>query len=159
MMSKGITPVVATVLLMLIAVAAVGSATVFLEDTVEGVQSGLEDEMSRQDAVESSDIRIDSAYRGTDGFLLVDVQNTGSVTLDIERDDVKLWNLYIDGVPQEWEYVNTAGPDESINPNSIVSFNTTSSYPGNSNSKELSFHAQFENSDSYICFNDNSDFC
>lgn len=158
-MSKGITPVVATVLLMLIAVAAVGSATVFLEDTVEGVQSGLEDEMSRQDAVESSDIRIDSAYRGTDGFLLVDVQNTGSMTLDIERDDVKLWNLYIDGVPQEWEYVNIAGPDESINPNSIVSFNTTSSYPGNSNSKELSFHAQFENSDSYICFNDNSDFC
>jgi len=158
-MSKGITPVVATVLLMLIAVSAVGSAAVFLDDTVENVQSGLEDEMSRQDAVESSDIRVDSAYRGADGFLLVDVQNTGSITLDIERDDVKLWNLYVDGAPEDWEYVNTAGPEVSVNPNSLISFNTTTAYPSNGNSKEVSFNAQFESSDSYICFNDNSDFC
>lgn len=159
-MSKGITPVVATALLMLIAVAAVGSASVFLEDTIKGVQSGLEDEMAREELVENSDIRIDSAYNGTNSYLLVDVQNSGSMTLDVEKDDTKLWNLYIDGKPQSWEYVDSSlGGNVSINPNGIISFNTTMAYPSDGSSKELSFNAQYESSDTYICYNDDSNFC
>jgi flagellin-like protein len=159
-MSKGITPVVATVLLMLIAVSTIGSASVFLDDTVEGVRSGLEDEINRQDRVENSDIRIDSAYNSTDGYLFVDVQNPGSVTLEVERNGTKLWNLYIDGKPQEWNYSdNSLDDDVSVDPNDIISFNTTVSYPPEGASLEVGFNAPYESSDSHICTNEDSNFC
>lgn len=160
MMSKGITPVVATVLLMLIAVSAVGTASVFLEGTISDLQDGLEDEMQEEEMIEASDIRIDRAYNGTSGYLLTDVSNSGSVTLTIEESGNKLWNLYIDGAPEDWTYVNSSmGGDEKINPNDIVSFNTTVAYPPSGNSVEFSFNAPYESSDRYICFNEGSNFC
>lgn len=152
---KGVTPIVATMLLMLIAVGAVASASVFLEGTLTDVQQGLEDQLAREDRIESSDITIETAYQGTAGFLLVDVRNSGSVTLDIESDGNKQWNLYVDGRPQRWEYVDTSnGGDESLNPNGVISINTTTSFPATDNSKELSFNAPYQTSDSYVCFNE-----
>ncbi|MFP4038192.1 MAG: hypothetical protein ACLFTA_00210 [Candidatus Nanohaloarchaea archaeon] len=159
-MSKGITPVVATTLLMLIAVAAVGSASVFLEGTIDDLQTGLEDEMEHDEMVEASDIRVDRAYRGTNGYLMIDVENSGSVTLDIERDGTKLWNLYVEGRPQSWEYFDSSrGGDESIDPGEIVGFNSTVSYPSSGDSVEFSFNAPYRSSDSYICYSEGGNFC
>ena len=159
-MSKGITPVVATVLLMLIAVAAVGSASVFLEGTITDLQDGLEDEMEEEEMIEASDIRVDRAYNGTGGYLLADVSNSGSVTLTIEDSGDKLWNLYINGAPVDWTYVNSSmGGNVTINPNDVVSFNTTRAYPSSGSSVEFSFNAPYDSSDRYICFNEGSNFC
>jgi len=155
MNSKGVTPIVATMLLMVIAVGAVASASVFLEGTLQDVQDGLEDQLQREDRIESSDITVETVYQGNSGFILADVRNSGSVTLEIEENSNKLWNLYIDGRPQQWTYVDTSkGGDESLNPNGVVSINTTTAFPAPDSSKEVRFNAPYETSDSYVCFNE-----
>ena len=157
---KGITPIVATVLLMLMAVAAVGSASVFLDDTLTGLQENLEGDLEEEQTVEASDLRIQSAYRGADGNINIDVRNSGSVTLNIEEDGSKLWNLYIDGRPQSWEYVGSSrGGDESITPNEVISLDTNTGYPSSGSSKELSLNGPFETEDTYICFNGGGPSC
>ena len=158
---KGITPIVATVLLMLMAVAAVGSASVFLDDTLTGLQENLEGDLEEEQTVEASDLRIQSAYKGVGGKINIDVRNSGSVTLNIERDGSKLWNLYIDGRPQEWTYIDSSrgGGDESITPNEVISLNTTTDYPSSGSSKELSLNGPFETEDTYICFNSGGPSC
>jgi len=159
MSRKGITPIVATVLLMLIAVGAVGSASVFLDDTLTGLQENLEGDLEEEQTVEASDLRIESAYRSS-GDINIDVRNSGSVTLDVARDGSKLWNLYIDGRPQNWDYVDASrGGDESITPNEVISLDTNTAFPSSDSSKEISLNAPFETEDTYICYNDGGANC
>lgn len=155
MNSKGITPIVATMLLMVMAVAAVASASVFLEDTITEIQDGLEGQIQQEDRIASSDITIEYAYNSTEGHLLADIRNTGSVSLEVEEDGSKAWNLYVDGRPEEWEYVDSSmGGDEVLDPNDVISLNTTFDFPDLDDSKEISFNAPYETSDSYVCFNE-----
>jgi len=160
MNKKGITPVVATMLLMVIAVAAVGTASVFLQDTLTEIQGNLEDQVSREDDIDSSDINIEFAYNGTNGYILTDVRNSGSVLLDIEEDSSRRWNMYVEGRPENWEYVDSGlGGDVNLRPNEVVSINTTQSFPEQGESKQISFNAPLETSDSYVCFNEGATNC
>jgi len=159
MSRKGITPVVATMLLLLIAVAAVGSASVFLQDTLTDVQDGLEGQVEHEERVDSTDIRIEFAYNQTD-YILVDVVNSGTETLEIEEDGNKLWNLYIDNRPETWEYVDDAqGGDVLLNPEDTITLNTTEEFPPEEESKEISLNAPYDTSDSYVCFNEGGNNC
>lgn len=159
MSRKGITPVVATMLLLLIAVAAVGSASVFLQDTLTDVQDGLEDQVEHEERVDSTDIRIEFAYNEED-YILVDVVNSGTTTLEIEEDGNKLWNLYMDSRPETWEYVDDAqGGDELLNPEDTITLNTTEEFPPEGESKEISLNAPYDTSDSYVCFNEGGNNC
>lgn len=161
MKSKGVTPIVATMLLLVMAVAAVASASVFLEGTVTDIRDGLEDDLEREDRISSSDIRVEEAYEGSDGDIIVDIRNSGSVTLDLVDEGDKLWSLYVDGAPEEWEIEGSQqGEDDvRINPNGLITINTGVDYPGVQDSKEISFNAPYETSDSYICFNEGGTRC
>jgi len=157
---KGITPVVATMLLMVIAVAAVGSASIFLQDTLTEIQGNLEDQVAQEDDIESSDINIEFAYNGTNGYLLTDVRNSGSATLDIEEGSSKQWNMYVEGRPENWEYVDSSlGGEVNLRPNEVVSINTTQGFPEEEESTQFSFNAPLETSDSYVCFNEGGTNC
>lgn len=162
--SKGLTPVVATVLLLMIAVAAVGSAAVFLDDTITSIGESIEEDLALEERRASTDITIDYGYRSTGGteYVLIDVRNTGSETLEVQQDGEKLWNMYIDGQPQEWSYVDSdlESEDEILrNPNEVISVNTTEEFPDNEEMVEISLNAPYQSSDSYVCFNDGGNSC
>ena len=153
--SKGVTPVIATVLLLFIAVAAVGSAAVFLDGTIEQIQSGAESELEREELVRNSDIRIQNGFNDANDNLNLEVRNTGSVTLSINEDSQRVWSMFIDGRPID----NWVASEDSINPTQVVTIDTNEDYPDEDESVEISINAQYETSDSYICFNPGSENC
>lgn len=103
---KGVTPVVATVLLLFISVGLVGAASVFVGDTVEDVQDGLEERMQEEEEAEATSITVISTDLTNDKCT---IRNTGGVT--IEED---LW--FIDG-----QKIN--GPGE-LDPNEKYTFSS-----------------------------------
>ena len=153
--SKGVTPILATVMLLFIAVAAAGSAAVFLQGTVDDIQEGAEDELEREELIRNSDLRIQSGFNSSEGYLFIVVRNSGSVTMPIVEDSDNVWSLFVENVPRDSWTV----PEDSISPNQIININTTEPYPSNQNSKEVSVTAPYETEDSYICFNSGSNSC
>ncbi|PSH01081.1 MAG: hypothetical protein BRC30_00140, partial [Nanohaloarchaea archaeon SW_7_46_7] len=77
---KGITPVVATVLLISIGIAAVGSAGIFLQNLGDTLRENAEDRIAGNNKIENSDITIEYAFENSDGDITMDVRNTGSTT-------------------------------------------------------------------------------
>ncbi len=153
--SKGVTPILATVLLLFISVAAVGSASIFLQGTIDNIQEGAEGELEREELIRNSDLRIQSGFNGSQGHLHIVVRNSGSVTMPIVEDSENVWSIFVDNAPRD----NWVAPQDSLNPNQIININTTASYPPNQNSTEISINAPYETSDSYICFNSGSNNC
>ena len=149
--SKGVTPVVATVLLVFIAVAAVGSAAVFLEGAVGGVQEGAESQLEREERIDNSDLRIQNGFNNTDGDLNVVVRNSDSVTLPINEDGDTLFSVFVNNRPNN-AWTVTGGEDE-IDPNQIVTLDLNEPYPAVDSSKSIRIAAPYETSDSYVCYN------
>ena len=149
--SKGVTPVVATVLLIFIAVAAVGSAAVFLEGAVGGVQEGAESQLEREERIDNSDLRIQNGFNNTDGDLNVVVRNSDSVTLPINEDGDTLFSVFVNNRPNN-AWTVTGGEDE-IDPNQIVTIDLNEPYPAVDSSKSVRINAPYETSDSYVCYN------
>lgn len=156
---KGVSPVVAEVLLMGIAVSAAVSAGVFLQGTISDIQDGAEDQISQEDREESTSIGVDFGYNGTNGYLLMDVRNTGSYTIAVEEEDQKNWNMYIDNIPVEWNY--TDGSDYlnqrevPLDPSSTITLNTTQKFPVTGESKEVEISGPYNLRTSFICFSEN----
>ena len=153
--SKGVTPILATVMLLFIAVAAAGSAAVFLQGTVDDIQEGAEDELEREELIRNSDLRIQSGFNSSEGYLFIVVRNSGSVTMPIVDDSDNVWSLFVENVPRD----SWTAPEDSISPNQIININTTVEYPANQNSVEVSVSAPYETTDSYICYNAGSNSC
>ncbi|MFB6099776.1 MAG: archaellin/type IV pilin N-terminal domain-containing protein [Candidatus Nanohalobium sp.] len=157
MSSKGISPVVATVLLMGIAIASVSSAAVFLGDTMQGLQNSVEDWILGESKEESATISVDYGVNGSNGYLLMDIRNTGSISLAVEEGGRKNWNMYVDGVPREWEYVSgsyTGKENVIIDPNEVIRINTTVQFPSTGNRVQVSLKGQYNTGVSYICFSE-----
>jgi flagellin-like protein len=159
MQSKGVSPVVATVLLMGIAIASVSSAAVFIQGTMDDLQGNVEGWLGQRDREESSSVSVDYAYNGTDGSLLVDVRNDGSRTITLEEDDEFLFNMYIDNIPEQWEYVSGSSyrsqSEVELNPTGVITLNTTVSFPGEGDSTEIRFSGPYSMRASYLCFSEN----
>jgi archaellum component FlaF (FlaF/FlaG flagellin family) len=156
---KGVSPVVAEVLLMGIAISAAISAGVVLQDTFGGVQENVEDWISQDDREQQSSIGVDYGYNSTDGFLMVDVRNTGANTLTVEEQGEKVWNMYLDGRPETWSYV-TGSPYSSssnvgLDPSSTITLNTTREFPSPGNSVEVEVTGAFNTRSTYVCFSEN----
>ena len=149
--SKGVTPVVATVLLVFIAVTAVGSAAVFLEGTISGVQEGAESQLEREERIDNSDLRIQNGFNDTNGDLNLVVRNSGSVTLPINESGDTLFSIFVNNRPNS-VWTVTGGEDE-INPNQLVTLNLNEPYPAVDSSKSVRITAPYETSDSYVCYN------
>lgn len=146
---KGVTPVVATAILLFIAIASVGTASVFLDDLVESIQEALESDLEREERIEQSEISIITVYNNSEGELGLTVENTGSITLDIEEDGVKIWNVYTDGSPAEdWETVDDI---ERLDPVELVEIEVEEGFPEDGEETEIEVQAQYESSARYIC--------
>lgn len=154
----------ATVLLMGIAIASVSSAAVFLGDTMQGLQNSVEEWIRGTNEEEMSSISVDYGINGTNGFLLADVRNTGGISLAVEEDGQKNWNMYksnntIDGIPVDWEYTSgspyATSDDVLLDPKSVITINTTVEFPESGNSTEIEFTGPNNIRTSYVCFSEN----
>lgn len=160
MRRKGVTPVVATVLLISIGIAAVGSAGIFLQDVADQIMGSAEDEISQDNMIEESEISIEYGFENGDGDISVDVRNTGSTTLQIVEDGQRRWNLYIDGQPQtSWEFADSSLNSDAnvdIKPQEQVRIDTNSDYPSSGNAKRVQVSGTYETQSSIICnYSDN----
>lgn len=153
--SKGVTPVVATVLLLFIAVAAVGSAAVFLEGTVQSIQDGAESELRQEDRIRDSEIRIESGFNNSDDNLSIEVRNSGSISIPVNESGETVWSIFVDDVPNnDWSI--EGGTVEEINPNQIITIDTERPFPDEGESDTVRITAPYETTDSHVCFNTGS---
>ncbi len=104
MMRKGLTPIIAMVLLLMLAIAAGGMLFVFATKIQGTMQRQVEEDVVRQTFAQRMSLSIVSVYNGTGtsypGNIAVLVRNVGAVTID---DITKYVNLLVDGKPVEYK--------------------------------------------------------
>ncbi|MFB6159403.1 MAG: hypothetical protein ABEJ95_07165 [Candidatus Nanohalobium sp.] len=156
MSSKGVSQVVATVLLLGISITAVSSAAIFISDLMDDMQGSVDDWLTQEDRQKSSEIGFDYGLNGTDGYLLLDLRNTGSRTLTVEEDGNKTLNMYLDGIPQDWDYVSGSGYGSQskvlLDPGSVLRLNTTKSFPSTGSTVDVKLTGPYGVQANYICF-------
>lgn len=150
MKRKGITPLVGTALLVLIAISAVTSAAVFLRDTTQQVSDSVNERISEDQIRENSAIDIEYAYKNTDGNISLVVRNTGRYTLIVEERDRKLWNLYSDGRPVGYAYSGSNVNKKLIDPESTLTLETEIEFPDGDYST-INLEGTYGTSSSIIC--------
>jgi len=162
MKSKGITPVIASVLLMTITVAATASAYTFMTGIQEDFMENTENQLEDQERNSQSDINIETAYNSTDGYIILSVRNTGALTLEVEDSSGnKLWNLFVEGRPVDGGtgWTHRGSVTESIAPQATIGINTTTKFPGPGKDKLMKLTGSNGVSDSKVCYNAGSASC
>lgn len=169
--SKGITPVIATVLLITISVAATASAYTFITSTQKAFWQNQKDDLRQQERRSKADINIEYVYNSTGNFVFMNIRNTGSITLPINKSGRKLLSLYADGRPvtsdvggnaKGWKYTTgSQAPSNPVllNPSGMLTINTTVTFPVRGNSKAFKLVGPYKTSDSHVCFNSGSPSC
>ena len=95
---KGITPVIAIVLLLMMTVAAAGMAWVFLQNMINQGQESTTEQFKGLTESATAQIKIISVWKGQNGEIKFTVQNSGSYTYtSTEQDQFK---FYLDGAPE-----------------------------------------------------------
>lgn len=150
---KGVTPVIATVLLITIAIAAVSSAAVFLTDITEELREGVEDQLTEEERIQQTDINIEAGYQ-QDGDIHIEIRNTGSMIMPVRENDNDLWSIFVDGEPNNsWEYQDTDIEDEeeyNLNENQLIVIDTNEEFPSG-DSKIIEVNAPGESSSTILC--------
>lgn len=152
MSRKGVTPVVATSLLILIAISAVTASAVFLRDTTDDIQDSVNDQLSEEEMRENSEISVDYAYNNSDGDIAIVVRNSGQYALAVEEDNEKRWNLYSEGEPVNFDYSSASGPDVIIDPGGSKTLDSNVDYPSSSY-KTLDIEGPYGVSATVLCEN------
>lgn len=169
--SKGITPVVATVLLITISVAATASAYTFITGAQKEAAQNFEQDLRQQEIRQKSSINIEYVYNSTNNYTFMTVRNTGSVTLPVNKSGSKQLSLYADGKPvssdvgdngEGWKYVN--GPQFPsdpvlLDPSATITINTTINYPARGESRAFKLVGSYKTSDSHVCYNSGTPSC
>ena len=158
--SKGVTPVIATVLLITISVAATGTAYTFIMNAQQSAKDSYEDRFSQREIERRTDLNIEHIYEeSSTGNALLVVRNTGSLTQQIETPESgKFWTLIVDGRPvngdgTSWNYVDNSKDslDEvNLNPQATISINSTVEFP-NTGEKTFKISGKYGSEDSIIC--------
>jgi len=162
MSSKGVTPVIATVLLIMISVGATASAFTFMNTIMNSQQEQIENRLTQEELEDQTSFNIDYVYNSSDGYTLMSVRNSGQRAIQIEENNEKLWTLFVDGGPDEWIYENTtyqSMEDLSIDPSRTITLNTTAKYPSKNDDLHIQLSGPYEASDSYVCYNSGSQSC
>lgn len=167
MSSKGLTPVIATVLLITISVGATASAFTFLNSVQEETQKNWEANLNQQQLEDQSEINIEYVYNSSDNFTLMTVRNTGSISIAAEEDGKKIWNLFIDGRPlggggTGWEYTDSSYDTQDlviIDPQQTITLNTTRNFPLQGQEMWIKISGPYKTSDSYVCYNSGGSSC
>lgn len=147
---KGVTPVIATVLLIGIAVMATAGAYTTIQTVQESAAEQIQSDLDREAKEQQTEFNIEQVYNGTHGHMIINLRNTGSRSLEIFRNGDKTISLYIDGPPQDYEF--TGSQPEFIEPDEMIEINTTEKFPEQSEQKYLTMSGPFDSSDSHTCF-------
>ncbi|WP_414838164.1 archaellin/type IV pilin N-terminal domain-containing protein [Candidatus Nanosalina sp. VS9-1] len=147
---KGVTPLVGTALLILIAVSAVTSAAVFIRDTTQQVSDSVNERISEDEMRENSGIDIEYAYNNSDGNISLVVRNTGRYTLTVEENNNKFWNLYSDGRPVGFTYSDGSGGQKLIDPDATLTLQTQIEFP-QGDYTSVNLEGTYGTSSSIIC--------
>jgi len=147
---------------MTITVAATASAYTFMTGIQNDFMDNTEERLNNQEKEAQSDINIETAYNSTDGYIILSVRNTGSLTLKVEDSDGnKVWNLFIDGRPVDggagWKH--RGGSKTALAPQETMGINTTVKFPGNDNDTLIKLTGPNSVSDSKVCYNSGSSSC
>lgn len=162
---KGVTPVIAVVLLMAISVAATGTAYTFITNAQHNVAEGFEEKWGQQQLDQKSDLNIEHIYKSSNNYAFLVIRNTGSVPQLIQGEDsngntVKYWNLFIDGPPAtDWSYTgSTPSSPVTLSATDTITINSTKPFPS-SGQKEFKLIGRYGSEDSYICYSTGSSSC
>ena len=153
---KGVTPVIATSLLIGIAVSTALTAAVFMEDTLSDVRGNFEDDISDQELSSKAEMSIDYGYE-RNGYMLLDIRNTGQVTLPLKDNDTEVLSVYIDGRPRDgWSFLSDR---EVLGTDGTITINTSESFPNQGNYKEVEITGAYDTESSIICYSGGGDSC
>lgn len=164
---KGVTPIVATVLLITISIAAAASAYTFIRNAQQETIEGFESDLNKEQRERKSDINAEYIYNGTNGHIIMNIRNTGSISIPVRDDNgVKQFSLYVNGAPHEtsnqgrgWNFVPEGSSIDVLDPSEILTLNTTVPFPERSESTSLKLVGPYEVSDSHVCYNSGSPSC
>ena len=127
---KGVTAVVATVLLLMMTVAAAGLAYIWITDMQKNIQTGTETQYANQQIQTEAKLSIDSAWN-TSGNLSFVLRNTGSYTFN----DPTKFSVYYEGQPIE--KINVGFSTGSLGPGGTNTVYINRSFATPSSSKTI----------------------
>ncbi|MFB6116333.1 MAG: archaellin/type IV pilin N-terminal domain-containing protein [Candidatus Nanosalina sp.] len=159
MKRKGITPVIATSLLILIAVSSVSAAAVFLRDTTGDITGSVNDRLSEQKRIEGTSISVERGYNNSDSDISLRVRNTGRYVILVEGSDNganenKKWSLYVDGKPRDFTYSRMTDPNRvALDAGETITIDTGIDYPTAGNYKRLTIQGRYETESGIVCSN------
>lgn len=167
MKSKGVTPVIAVVLLMTIAVAATSTAYQIINNAQSDVQSSFEDSFSQEELQRQSELNIEAIYEGSDGNAYMTVRNTGSVKQLVQGSEgQKYWTVKVDNAPiggdnsgTDWDYVGDRSGQVILSSSSTININTGEVFPSENEEKKFELIGRYGSSDTYFCENTGSSSC
>lgn len=165
MKNKGVTPVVAIVLLMAMAVAATTTAYQVMNNAQSDVQDSFEDSLSAEERERRTDLNIEVIYQGDNGNAFMTVRNTGSEKQIIQEDDgQKYWTLLVDGAPADgtgtsWGYIGSQSGEVTLSPGSTINIDSNVDFPDPDEGKQFELVGRYESSDTYFCENTGSGSC
>ncbi|WP_414836500.1 archaellin/type IV pilin N-terminal domain-containing protein [Candidatus Nanohalococcus occultus] len=153
MTSKGVTPVVATVLLIGISIAATFAAWTFILNTQEQTQEGYEDQINQEELEDQTAIDIERVYRSNDNYAFLIIRNIGSRYITLSDGSETYLSMFVNGepvgaTPQDWNYVGT--PQDNISAGSTITLNSTETFP-TSGVKEFKISARYGASSVHRC--------
>lgn len=153
---KGVTPVIATSLLIGIAVSTALTAAVFMEDTLSDVKGNFEDDISDQELSSKAEMSIDYGYE-RNGYMLLDITNTGQVALPLKSNDTRDIGVYIDGRPNDdWSFLSDR---EILGTGGTITLNTSESFPNQGNYTEVELRGPYDTESSIICYSGGDGSC
>jgi hypothetical protein len=156
MSSKGVTPVVATALLIGIAVSTALTASVFMEDTLSNLRGNFEDDVRDRNLEDQAEMSIEFGYE-RDGYLLLDLRNTGSIALPLVDDGEQVLAVYMDGRPNDdWSFVSDK---DTLGQDGKVTINTSKEFPAQGNYTRVEINGAHGTESTIICYNDGSPSC
>lgn len=152
---KGITPVIATSLLILIAVSAVATAAVFFRNTTDDITGSVNDQLSEQQRIEGTSISVERGYNNSNGNISLKVRNTGRYVILIEENDQKYWSLFADGRPNSFSYASYSSSTSRVplDTGEVITLQTDVSYPS-SGFTRLEIQGRFEIESGIVCNGD-----
>jgi len=147
---------------MTITVAATASAYTFMTGIQGDFMDSIEDRQQDRQTETQSDINIETAYNSTDGYIILSVRNTGSLTIEVEDNNGnKVWDLFIDGRPVDggkgWEHRGST--KTSLAPQETIGINTTALFPSDDSDTLIKITGPNGVSDSKVCYNSGNPSC
>jgi flagellin-like protein len=149
MSRKGITPVIATSLLIMIAVSAVATAAIFFRNTTNDITDSVNDQLSEQQRIEGTSISVERGYGNSNGKINLKVRNTGRYVVLINESGQQYWKLFKDGEPKSFSY-----PDNRLSPGEVITLQTDVNYPTSGSFTRLELQGRFEIESGIVCSND-----